>query len=146
MNNLPPTPTPPVAPFRNGKFPSSPSLPLGCLEDRDPTLLGSLVCHNVHSGMHVSYSDALRVPVPPSAKLNLLSPPSSARRVGPPSRRHLKHSLCEHQAAGRGRRSKTAAPQSPVQLPCYCPLIHCSEGEESGGSKKSCEHSTSKIS
>ena len=78
VSEQPPPPhtisTPPVAPFRNGKFPSSPSLPLGCLEDRDPTLLGSLVYHNVRSGMRVSYSDALRVPVPPSAKLNLLPP------------------------------------------------------------------------
>lgn len=56
----------------------------------------------------------LRVLVPPSAKLT--TPPLHLRVV----------SFLKRARAAAGGAFTTAAPQSPMQLPCYCPLIHCS--------------------
>lgn len=77
----------------------------------------------------ITVCDTLRVRVPPSAKLNFSSPflrslrGASSFQVAPTPC----PAACVPAEAAIGK--KNATPQSPAQLPCYCPLIHCSEAE-----------------
>lgn len=128
-----------VTPLETGRKKKKYVPALGCLEDRDARPLPVLTCLSQSTLRYVCITlcDTPRVPVPPSAKLNLSSPFSSARKRGaplaggspsspqtPPVNGSHPAGLCE----GGGGAFKAVAPQSPVQLPCYCPLIHCSEG------------------
>lgn len=121
--------TPQTTAFINGKFPNSAHLPAGCLEDKDlpaPRL-------NCLSQSTFKYVCVLHR-VPPweftVAKLNLYSPLSLLMKRGllagsSPLSLQTSPVSVSHPARGA---FKTTAPQSPVQLPCYCPLIYCSQG------------------
>lgn len=96
---------------------------------------------NTQVCVHITLRGALRVPVPPSAKLNLLSPFCS-RRVGASFQ---VAPLLSANTDGPRERSKLTLPKAQ----CNCPVIvHSSTAqsrEEEKGGRKSCEHSTSKI-
>lgn len=91
-----------------------------------------------HIGPHpqvcacLTVCDTLRVPAPPSAKLTAPTTLHLPVEGWGGSSLQAAHTLnfCELPAGGA---FQTAAPKSPMQLPCYCPLIHCSEAGGGGG-------------
>lgn len=112
-------------------FPSSPRTATRMFRGQRPHL-PRLTClsHRTLRCVCLTVCDALRVPVPPSAKLNLSSP-SSAHWERPSSHPQRKH--CERRS---GECSKPPLPKAQ----CNCPVIvHSSTAqrvEEGGGSKE----------